>query len=194
MSSTNRSDARKKHVSDYYVTPIDKIVEFLNEFNKYENIFTKDIHILDNCAGGDKNHPMSYPEALKQIGVNPTNITTIDIRRDSLADIKGNYLEIDCKNKYDVIITNPPFNISRNIIEKSLEDAKDGGFVIMLLRLNYFGGKLRKDMWDKQMPKYCFVHHRRMSFTDNGKTDSVEYMHCVWQKGYYPKFTQLKVI
>lgn len=194
MSSTNRTDARKKHVSDYYITPTDKIVDFLNEFNKHEDIFTKDIHILDPCSGGDDKHSMSYPEALKQIGVNSTNIDTIDIRKDSLADIKGNYLEIDCKNKYDIIITNPPFNIARDIIEKALNDINDDGFVIMLLRLNYFGGKLRKDMWDKQMPKYAFVHNRRVSFTDDGKTDSIEYMHCVWQKRYYPEFTQLKVI
>ena len=44
------------------------------------------------------------------------------------------------------------------------------------------------------MPKYCFVHHRRISFTDDRKTDSIEYAHFVWQKGYNEQFTQLKVI
>ncbi|HBF3986180.1 TPA: hypothetical protein KOD80_004273 [Clostridioides difficile] len=44
------------------------------------------------------------------------------------------------------------------------------------------------------MPKYIFVHNRRMSFTDDGKTDSIEYAHFVWQKGYNPKFSQLKVL
>ena len=39
--------------------------------------------ILDCSAGGDKEHGMSYPEALKTFGCN--NITTIDIREDSLA-------------------------------------------------------------------------------------------------------------
>jgi hypothetical protein len=144
--------------------------------------------------GGDTKHPMSYPEALKQIGINPKNITTIDIRNDSLTEIKGDYLKLDCKNKYDVVVTNPPFNLAREIIEKALDDVKDNGFVIMLLRLNFFGGKLRKDMWDKQMPKYAFVHHRRMSFTDDGKTDSIEYCHMVWQRGCCPEFTKLKVI
>ena len=40
------------------------------------------------------------------------------------------------------------------------------------------------------MPKYVFVHNRRMSFAEDGKTDSIEYMHAVWQKGYRSKFTQ----
>jgi hypothetical protein len=203
LSSTNRSNARKKHISDYYVTPINKILDFLHGFNKYEDIFVKQGRdkngkpyplILDPCAGGDANHPMSYPVALQQIGINPDNIITIDIRQDSRADIKEDYLEIDCPGDFDVIITNPPFNLAREIIEKALNDVNDGGFVIMLLRLNFFGGKLRKDMWDRQMPKYAFVHNRRMSFTDDGKTDSIEYMHAVWQKGHYPEFTQLKVI
>jgi len=49
----------------------------------------------------------------------------------------------------------------------------------MLLRLNYFGGKKRKKFWDENMPKYVFVHNRRMSFAEDGKTDSIEYMHAV---------------
>lgn len=194
MSSTNRSKSRDNHISDYYVTPQYKIVEFLNEFNKHEDIFKQNKYILDPCAGGDEKHLMSYPEALKQIGVSDNNIVTVDIREDSLADIREDYLSIDCPGDFDLIITNPPFNLAREIIEKALNDVNDNGFVIMLLRLNFFGGKLRKDMWENQMPKYAFIHNRRMSFTDDNKTDSIEYMHCVWQKGYYPEFTKIKVI
>ena len=125
MSSTNRSEARDLHISDYYITPVNRIIDFLNEFNKHENVFKENVRILDCSAGGDKEHSMSYPEALKTFGCN--DITTIDIREDSLADIKGNYLEVDCKGKYDVIITNPPFNISRSIIDKALDDVSEGG-------------------------------------------------------------------
>lgn len=191
MSSTNRSNARNEHVCDYYVTNIEKIKEFIDEIVQYENdIFEGSI--LDPCAGGDSSHPMSYPTALQQCGYN--NIHTIDIRDDSLADIKGDYLTMELDFKPDTIITNPPFMLAREIIEKALNDVAENGFVIMLLRLNFFGGKLRKDLWDKHMPKYCFVHHRRMSFTDDGKTDSIEYAHFVWQKGYNPEFTYIKVI
>lgn len=190
MSSTNRSSSRNNHISDYYVTPIDKIIDFIDAFVEVEGDLEG--KILDPCAGGDELHPMSYPEALKRCGY--TDVDTIDIREDSLADIKGNYLEMDCKNKYDIIITNPPFNIAREIIEKALDDVKDGGYVIMLLRLNFFGSKARRDMWEKQMPKYSFIHSKRLGFTDDGKTDSIEYQHLVYQKGHYPEFTKTKVI
>lgn len=193
MSSTNRSDARKEHVADYYITPVNKILEFLNEFNKYEDVFTRDIHILDPCAGGDEHNDMSYPKALKIINPN-FKIDTYDIRADSKALHIADYLQVDLKDKYDVVMTNPPFNISQDIIKKALNEVKWGGYVIMLLRLNYFGGKVRQDLWKNHMPKYCFVHNRRMSFLSNGKTDSIEYCHMVWQKGYNTEFTNLKVL
>lgn len=187
MSSTNRSNARDNHVSDFYVTPVEQITIFLRDFVKAEPNFYKGI-ILDPCAGGDAQHPMSYPTALK------VPVFTMDIREDSLAAVKGDYLNTDLDYTPDLIITNPPFNIAIDIIEKALRDVRDGGFVIMLLRLNFFGGQLRKKFWDQNMPKYCYIHHKRMSFTDDNKTDSVEYAHFVWQKGHSPEFTQVKVI
>ena len=195
LSSTNRSQARDFHISDYYVTPISEIVKFLYEFLQIESIeieYRKNIKVLDPAAGGDKIHKMSYPEALKKFGFE--NIDTIDIRQDSLAQYKQDYLMTNCKNKYDIIITNPPFSLALNFIQKALDDVKDDGWVIMLLRLNFFGGKQRFGFWQHNMPKYCFVHHKRMSFTDDGKTDSIEYCHMVWQKGYKSEFTKLMVI
>lgn len=44
------------------------------------------------------------------------------------------------------------------------------------------------------MPKYCYVHHKRMGFTDDGKTDSIEYAHFVWQKGVSWAYTRLYLI
>lgn len=180
MSSTNRGYDR--HKSDYYITPQDQIELFLNKFKPEEEFINCPL-FLDPCAGGDVNHKMSYPESLINYGYQERYIDTIDIRDDSLAKVKGDYLDIDCKNKYDVIITNPPFNIAINIIKKALGDIKDNGYVIMLLRLNFLGSKQRFGFWQNNKPKYIFVHHKRMSFTDKGGTDSVEYAHFVWQKG-----------
>ena len=66
MSSTNRSNTRKDHVSNYYITLQDQIELFFKEFEKVDNIFTKPhIKILDCCAGGDAVHEMSYPTVIK---------------------------------------------------------------------------------------------------------------------------------
>lgn len=51
MSSTNRSNARKEHVADYYKTPVHDIVNFFSELDK---TITIDMNkcTLDPAAGG----------------------------------------------------------------------------------------------------------------------------------------------
>ena len=39
LSSTNRSDARNNHIADYYITPIDKIIDFIDAFVETEEDF-----------------------------------------------------------------------------------------------------------------------------------------------------------
>lgn len=201
MSSTNRG--KDRHVSDYYTTPKQCIREFfdawfsdLSEEQEYNYICDRPDKVfwLDPSAGGDPKHDMSYPSVINEIADNAV-VETIDEREDSLANIKGDYLQIEViKGMYDVIITNPPFLLAEQFIRKALIDVRDGGYVAMLLRLNFFGSKARKKFFEEFMPERVYVHHRRMSFTDDGKTDSVEYMHAVWKKGNYPKETKLKII
>lgn len=203
MSSTHRGYDR--HVTDYYVTPKDAIrVFFGNWLDDLMGEFHDDVlsvgtdpnkaKWLDPCAGGDEKHDMSYATVIKE-EFDPEVLDTIDLRKDSRAEIKENYLWWQKgANEYDVIITNPPFFLAREVIEKALSDVKENGYVVMLLRLNFFGSNERLSFWQKQLPVWAYVHHRRFSFTDDGKTDSIEYMHAVWQKGYSPAFTMLKVI
>jgi len=180
MSSTNRGSSRDSHISDYYITPVDIIKDFLNKFIEIEGKYVFKA-VLDPCAGGDDTHPMSYPAALEAFGIKG-NIDTVDIRQDSLAQLKTDYLQLSVPSEtYNVIITNPPFNCALEIIEKSLKDVSQDGYVIMLLRLNFLGSKKRKPFWDANSPKYVFVHSKRISFFGN-TTDSIEYAHFVWQK------------
>jgi len=182
MSSTNRGYDR--HKSDYYITPLQPIKEFLSVFLLDENITRPDRLIwLDPCSGGDKNNPMSYPTVIKE-EFDPL-IMTIDIREDSLAELKADYLLEEIKApKPDIIITNPPFHLAKEIITKALDDVGNGRYVIMLLRLNFWGSKDRNQWLKDNMPKYCYIHgFPRMSFTKDGGTDSIEYAHFVWQKG-----------
>lgn len=222
MSSTNRSKSRDKHIADYYVTPIKDIELFLREFDKREKINWNQIRILDPSAGGNNEirdkkgikeifHPMSYQTAINNV-FGDCNMINVDVREDSLAEIKKDYLTFNFKNYLpNIIITNPPFNLSMQFINKALNDVVDNGFVIMLLRLNFFGSKERNSFFNKYMPEWCFVHHVRIGFTDKkdnngyvlfdkngnvkrGNTDSIEYMHAVWRKGYNPEYTKLVVI
>lgn len=190
MSSTNRGAERSKF--DYYVTPIPAIKHFLSEFERPVLLRGE---ILDPCAGGDANRPMSYPTALTEFSpFDPDIIRTIDIREDSRAGSICDYLKTQMDHQPDVIISNPPFDLAVQFIEKALFDVKEGGIVVMLCRLNFFGSGKRKAFWHSNMPVWAYVHSERMSFTEDGKTDSIEYAHLVWIKESRPRFTQLRVI
>ena len=197
MSSTNRHNAEKRHIADYYVTPVKDIITFLGALDEEVSLDIWDKTILDPCAGGDLSHDMSYPKALREYYAIPDDwngIKTIDIREDSLAETKCNYIETKLDYKPFLIISNPPFNRALEFITKALNDVEDNGYVVMLLRLNFIETKARKEFFDKFMPEYIFVHHKRMSFIEGGGTDSVAYAHYVWRKGYYPEFAKIKVI
>ena len=145
--------------------------------------------IVDSYAGGDSKHEMSYPSVINKMLLNDHDLITLDIRNDSLAQYKPvDYLKCNIldyvSKKPQMIISNPPFKNAFEFIQKALDDVCDDGYVVMLLRLNFLGSKVRNEWLRNNMPSEIYVHSKRMSFTDNGKTDSIEYAHFVWRKGY----------
>ena len=201
MSSTNRGYER--HVSDFYITPQEPISQFLEKFSNIETL-KQDIKILDPCAGGNEKYDMPYFKVLESLGFN--NIRTADIREDSQARFKLDFLNDVLDFEYfDLTISNPPFNLAIEFINKALNNTKNNGFVVMLLRLNFFGSQSRQKFFAENMPKYCFVHSKRISFFPEdfeldgkvykkGSTDSIEYAHFVWQKNYKQDYCKTYVI
>lgn len=200
MSSTNRGG--KREVSDYYRTPAEHIRAFMVEF--LDDIIAdgdematpgRGISVLDPCAGGDATHEMAYPAVLAEWGQMFRPVRTLDIREDSPAEVHGDYLTAKVKGRYDIIITNPPFSHAQALIEKAMVEVAPGGYVIMLLRLNFLGSKGRREFFKLFPPYRIYVHSSRMAFTQDGKTDSIEYAHFVWRRdGRQPRFTGLKII
>ena len=193
MSSTNRGGDR--NAQDYYITPRPVIKTLLENLvdDGLIDVNTR-LRWLDPCCGGDELNKASYPTVINEMFNNP-NLCTVDIREDSHAILKGSFLEMDEKfNSPDIVISNPPFYLAIDFIKKSLEAVQPGGLVILLLRLNYIGSIGRFEFFKNNMPSYMYVHHKRMSFRPDGKTDSIEYAHFVWRKGNNPTFAQTKLI
>lgn len=209
MSSTNRNMIR--HDNDYYVTDQREIWVFLKAladdyFELGLNLPTdRPLQILDTCAGGDEHNEMSYPAVLSRWG--NCELTTLDIREDSRAQIKADYLKWVPPRKYDIIITNPPFSLAMAMVRKALSEVyPEHGIVVMLVRLNFYGSSDRKPFFQLTPPLASYVHvgdgtrnkegdmrPTRMSFI-KGQTDSIEYQHCIWAPWYDGKFTKLRVI
>lgn len=192
MSSTQRGGSRL--ANDYYKTPVSDIIRFLLSAVPYIPDLLSGRSILDPACGGDIQNYMSYPEALVMLGIPEIYITALDIRKDSRATIIQDYLQYECQGVFDLIITNPPFLQALEFIQKALSDIKPNGYVVMLLRLNFFGSAKRFPFWQEHLPNWIFVHSKRISFTPDKRTDSIEYMHAVWKGQKKVDFSKLLVI
>lgn len=85
--------------------------------------------------------------------------------------------------QFDYIITNPPFPIAQEVVERALEIA-NGAEVIMLLRLGFFQAQERHEFWQKHPLSRLYVLSARPSFTGPGTgTDNSGYGWFCWNCG-----------
>lgn len=125
FSCNNVNKKRKK--SDFYETPYSLTRLLLNKIKL-------DGKILEpSCGNG------AIVKVLKEFGYE--NVTYYDIEKDFLKE----------NEKYDVIITNPPFSLAKEFIEKC-KVVSDSFY--LLLPLSYLHGKERYDKFysDKKYP------------------------------------------
>ena len=119
------------------------------------------------------------------------NVTwhTNDIRPESLLHASmnrttthytGDFLKLaPCvKEKYDCIITNPPFSLALEFVKASLPIANN---VLMLLRLGFLESTSRNAWIRRNMPDFIYVLPNRQGGTSDGKTDVFTYAWFHWK-------------
>lgn len=83
--------------------------------------------------------------------------------------------------RWDFIVTNPPFSFAKEFVEKARQIAN---CVIMLLPMGFYGAEERHVWWEANRPTANFVLSRRPMFGKNkdGKwgTDSETYNWVIW--------------
>jgi hypothetical protein len=80
----------------------------------------------------------------------------------------------------DWVVTNPPFNQAAQIVPLAYEHARVG--IAMLLRLSYLEPVEDRGAWLNEHPPTKLIVLPRISFTGNGKTDSVTCASMIWKK------------
>ena len=82
-----------------------------------------------------------------------------------------------------MIITNPPFSLSIEFLNKSLIEANT---ICYLQRLNWLGSGIRKEFWNLNIPDKLFVLSKRPQFKKElglgSGTDATEYGWFIWDK------------
>ena len=165
---------------DYYATN-PQAVEYLLTFVNFHK------KIMEPACG--ENH---IANVLRKHGhdvvcydiINRTHDGTINIQ-DFLQTTDSDYFDGD-------IITNPPYNLAKEFVERSMETVKSGNYVAMYLKLTFLEGKKRKELFKKDPPKYVYVSSSRMGCAENGELEkdgnwpagAVAYAWYIWQKGF----------
>lgn len=130
------------------------------------------------CADGQMVEP------LRQFGY---NVMATDLR----PDVKGGQGGVDFlgektayhTQKYDAVITNPPFNAAAEFVERALEVAP---VVIFLLKAQYWNTGNRKKLFRKTKPYMELNLTWRPAFLEEerGKSPLMDCMWVVWVRGH----------
>ena len=153
------STTRDRVDNDFYATPRNAIEAILNEVKL-------DGSILEPAAG--QGH---ISKVLKEYYPYSEIVSTDLIQREERfgIPIQGgvDFLTHEFNRKFDNVITNPPFNLAQEFIEKALELSNDK--VIMFAKIQLLEGNKRRELFDNTPLKYVYVFSKRVNPLRNGE-------------------------
>lgn len=114
-----------------------------------------------------------------------SKVTAFDIHSYGYGDV-GDFLNAPIKSgAFDWVITNPPFRLAEQFIEKSLDIAADG--VAMLVRTSFFEGVGRYErIFSKRPPSYVAQFSERVPMVkgrlDRTASTATAYAWAIWMQ------------
>lgn len=156
-SLAGMSTTRERVQDDYYATPYQATEMLLDEV-KFSGNF------LEPCVGGGhivdvikKYYPDECVYGVDLVDRGYPNTLVADF-------LKHDFLG----QKFDNVVTNPPFSLAQEFLEKSMEVVNDGGKIAMFLKIQFLEGAKRREMFKKYPPKYIYVFVKRQAPWNNG--------------------------
>lgn len=177
LGSSSHSDADRAE-RDYYATD-PKAVELLLE----RETFAKDI--WEPASGEDH-----IASVLRRHG---HSVRTSDIEKRLPDTEELDFLGMNVERWDGDIITNPPYIVAQEFVERAVATVTEGHKVAMFLRLLFLEGKARRRLFDICPPRTVYVASSRLKCFRNGRDDgnssAVAYAWFVWEKGFKGKTT-----
>ena len=153
------STTRDRVDNDFYATPRNAIEAILNEVKLNGSI-------LEPAAG--QGH---ISKVLKEYYPYSEIVSTDLIQREEKfgIPIQGgvDFLTHEFNRKFDNVITNPPFNLAQEFIERALQLSNDK--VIMFAKIQLLEGNKRRELFDNTPLKYVYVFSKRVNPLRNGE-------------------------
>lgn len=182
-SLVGMSTTRKRVDNDFYATPLYATEAILNEVELKGSI-------LEPCAG--QGH---ISTVLMKYYPHSEVVSTDLVQREERFDVSIiggiDFLTHDFNRKFDNIITNPPFSLAQEFIEKALDLSNDK--VIMFAKIQLLEGSKRRTMFDNTPLKYVYVFTKRVNplrngeeFDEKGKpwSNTMCFAWFIWEHGY----------
>ena len=100
-----------------------------------------------------------------------------------------NFLEETLDGFEGDIITNPPYSVGLQFVERALESVRPGGKVAMFLKVQFLEGKRRGEFFKKPPPRSVYISRSRLACYKNGDLttnpeSAIAYAWYVWEKGF----------
>lgn len=197
LGATNHSTGERQK-EDYYATD----PRFINHLLEKEPwLKNPDLKILEPSAGEGV-----LVDRFFELTGNKMDAYDLIARREDI--IEQDYFTADFSNKYDVILTNPPYLKDTaktttglaDYILKALKEVKVGGTVIMFLKTLHLESKVRYEKIFKNFPpSKLYVYASRISCYKNNDTTlpqgAISYTVFMWcnkkEDGSFDKDTKL---
>lgn len=174
IGASNHAVDADREIRDYYATER-KATELLLENEK----FNKNIW---ECACGE----LAISNVLEEHEYTVRNSDIISRGQDiEVLD----FLTVQPNSWDGDIITNPPYSMAQQFVEKAMQAITNGHKVAMFLKLTFLEGKSRKEMFAEYPPKIVYVSSSRLKCAKNGDFSNtggsaVAYAWFVWEKGF----------
>lgn len=175
LGASNHTDKERQNEDFYATDPI--AAKLLLEVEDFSNNIWE-------CACGQKH----LSNVFENEGFN--------VRSSDIVDRCGNevydFLSSDNTFWDGDVITNPPYKLAKEFIEKAIDIIPEGRKVAMFLKIQFLEGKERKKLFQKYPPKVIYVSSSRILCAKNaefeamkaGGGSAVAYAWYVWEKGY----------
>lgn len=181
-SLVGTSTTRERANYDYYATPYQATEMLLDEV-KFSGNF------LEPCVGGGH-----IVDIIKRYYPNECVYGVDIVDRGYPNTLVADFLKHDfLGQKFDNVVTNPPFSLAQEFLEKCMEVVNDGGKIAMFLKIQFLEGAKRREMFKKYPPKYIYVFSKRQAPWNNGSpvdekgkpwSSTMYFAWFVWEKGF----------
>ena len=184
MGSTAHG-AEERQVRDYYATDPQALFDLFSAVKEDEgDLFWKGDNIWEPACGDG-----NLANAMRELGytVHESDIHDYGTGHEVLDFLESGGTGVGWEGN---IVTNPPYKIGKQFIEKSLENINEGYKAAFLMRIQFLESKGRHEFFKKHPPKFVYVFSSRIRIFKNN--DQVKYSGgqplcyawLIWEKGF----------